>query len=136
MAEALLRHHAVLAGVEVDVDSAGIGDWHAGEPPDHRMRSTAKQFGVLLEGQARQINKSDFKRFELILCSDAEILDQVLALGADSNRTSLMLDYHPDRAGEDVPDPYYGEHDGFKTVFRMLDETCRSLIQDMQAKRS
>ena len=136
MGEALFRHHAVQQGLDdVDVDSAGVGAWHAGESPDHRMQQTAQQFGVLVEGEARKIRKKDLLQFDLILCSDVDILEQVLALGGDEDRTKLMLDYHPELEGQDVPDPYYGGADGFKDVFHMLDEACRSLVDSIASGR-
>lgn len=134
MGEALLKHHATELGLDdVHVDSAGVGGWHAGESPDHRMQQTARQYGIIVEGQARKIRKNDLVQFDLILCSDVDILDQVLALGSDRSRTKLMLDYHPERAGEDVPDPYYGGSDGFKDVFEMLNEACRSLVETIRS---
>ena len=63
--------------------------------------------------------------FDLILCSDSEILDQVRSLGQGSARVELMLDYHPELSGENVPDPYYGGGDGFIHVFDLLDESVR-----------
>lgn len=128
MGEALLKHHADDQGlVDLHVDSAGVGAWHAGESPDHRMRETARQFGIHVDGEARKISKQDLVHFDLILCSDVDILEQVLALGSDRSRTKLMLDYHPEMNGQDVPDPYYGGPDGFTAVFEMLDTACRTL---------
>ncbi|MCH2132447.1 MAG: low molecular weight phosphotyrosine protein phosphatase [Phycisphaerales bacterium] len=135
MGEALLRHHAKEAGIgELRIDSAGIGAWHAGEPPDERMCKAAKRKGIVLKGQARQIRETDFEDFDLILCSDGDILKRVLGQGGDPDRTKLMLDYHPERGGQDVPDPYYGGKEGFNEVFDMLDETCLAII-DRLGKR-
>jgi protein-tyrosine phosphatase len=33
-----------------------------------------------------------------------------------------------------IPDPYYGEGDGFETVYRMLDEGCSGLVEKLEAK--
>ena len=41
-----------------EVDSAGIGGWHEGEPPDH------------LRGSARTITAAEFDRFDLIVSVD------------------------------------------------------------------
>jgi len=134
MGEALLKHHADEQGLNhLKVDSAGVGAWHAGESPDHRMRATARQFGVVVEGSARKICQQDLLEFDLILCSDGDILEQVLSLGADRSRTRLMLDYHPEMEGQDVPDPYYGGQDGFHDVFQMLDIACKELVDQMRS---
>ena len=135
MAEALLRHHAEKAGHEdLRVDSAGVGGWHAGESPDSRMVATAKSHGVLVQGSARKIAASDLDSFDLILCSDSEILDQVRSLGQGSARVELMLDYHPELSGENVPDPYYGGGDGFIHVFDLLDESCQGLLDRIRER--
>ncbi len=132
MAEALLRHHAKARGLEdIHIDSAGIGGWHAGQSPDSRMVSTAREHGVLLEGSARKLTPEDLESFDLILCSDAEILDQVKAVGASPARIELMLDYHPELCGENVPDPYYGGDDGFDRVYKMLDEASRGILDQI-----
>lgn len=129
MAEALLRHHADETGDEgIRVDSAGVGGWHAGESPDSRMVATAKARGVAVQGSARKITAADLDAFDLILCSDTEILDQVRSLGNGNARIELMLDYHPELSGENVPDPYYGGGDGFTHVFEILNESCRGLL--------
>ena len=133
MAEALLRHHAHATGHEgVHIDSAGVGGWHAGESPDSRMVATAKKNGVVVEGSARKITAADLNAFDLILCSDTEILDQVRSLGNGSARIELMLDYHPELSGENVPDPYYGGGDGFIHVFEILNESCRGLLDKIR----
>jgi protein-tyrosine phosphatase len=100
------------------------------------MRQTAKRNGVQLHGEARQIQRSDLQTFDLILCSDSDILMQVRKLGATSEQARLMLDFHPALAGSDVPDPYYGGADGFDEVFSMLDEACRNLANQILKART
>jgi len=64
-AEAVLRARAEAAGAALAVDSAGIGGWHAGEPPDRRMQAAARARGLDLSGQrARQVAAADFARFD------------------------------------------------------------------------
>ena len=49
---------------EFIVDSAGTGDWHAGEKPDKRSIEVAKKHGIDISYQrARQIKKSDLEEF-------------------------------------------------------------------------
>ncbi len=35
-AEAVLRHLAQEQSLELRIESAGLGDWHVGQPPDER----------------------------------------------------------------------------------------------------
>ncbi len=136
MAEALLRHHSEQTGDgNILIDSAGVGGWHAGESPDSRMVTTAHEHGVTVAGSARQIRAGDLESFDLILCSDVGILEQVRSLGSGKARIELMLDYHPDLSGQDVPDPYYGGSDGFNQVFQMLNESCLGLLESLRDPR-
>src|ERR671934_1089296 len=70
-AEAVLRHLAADAGIELHVESAGIGDWHIGNAPDERAQRHAKQRGYDLSAlRARQVSAHDFEKFDLILAMD------------------------------------------------------------------
>src|SRR3546814_10640129 len=46
LAEAALRREAEAVGLEVEIDSAGTGDWHIGHPPDARALAKAKAEGI------------------------------------------------------------------------------------------
>ena len=61
-AEGVMRRLVADAGLEdvVEVDSAGTGGWHVGEPPDARATAAARRRGVTLEGGARQVRPDDF----------------------------------------------------------------------------
>ena len=45
-AEGVLRAKADGLGVRLEIDSAGTGDWHVGEPPYGPMQAAAKARGV------------------------------------------------------------------------------------------
>ena len=133
MAEALFRHHAEAEGVmhRFEVDSAGTGDWHAGEPPDARMTEVAASRSVRLSGAARQLNTSDLERFDHVLCMDSDNLRSTKRLGSGSALVELVLSYHSDAVDLDVPDPYYGGPEGFGHVFGLLDTSCRNLMRSL-----
>src|SRR5690606_13488103 len=72
-AEGVLRHKLHEAGLvgQVQVDSAGTGDWHVGKAPDARTRVAAQRRGYdLSQLRARQVAAEDFARFDLILAMD------------------------------------------------------------------
>ena len=74
MAEGVLRHRLVDHGLDarVAVDSAGLGNWHVGDPPDSRAIARAKLRGYDVTAQrARQFAASDYHDFDLILGMDA-----------------------------------------------------------------
>jgi len=133
MAEAMFRHQATLRGVidQFTIDSAGTGGWHAGSSPDERMERTAQRHGIPMDCQARQVRAPDFTTFDLILCMDEENYANLLEMGAPPERLRLMLEFHPDEGHTEVPDPYYGEHDGFQEVFDLLQVSCERLLDTL-----
>lgn len=120
LAEAAFRAEAKTRGIAADIDSAGIGGWHEGEPPDKRARATAKGHGLDIDGyRARKIRRDDFERFTHVLALDHEVLDALLRLrpeGAPAE-VRMLLDYVDGREGQSVPDPYYGDMSDFESTW-------------------
>ena len=78
---ALLREE----GVEgVEVESAGIGDWHLGDPPDRRAADAARRRGIVLEGASRQVRVRDFEDFDLLIAMDRSNRRDLLELAPDA----------------------------------------------------
>ena len=131
-AEGVMRQLIADAGLEdvVEVDSAGTGGWHAGEPPDARATEAARRRGVTLEGGARQVRPEDFDRFDLIVAMDRENLRDLRAMAPDDGAREKLRLLAPD---QDVPDPYYGGDRGFETVLDMVGAACRELLDELRA---
>ena len=110
------------------VDSAGTGGWHAGELPDKRSISTAKNRGLDITSQrARQFKISDFETFDYIYVMDNSNYKDVMALAPNDeakSKVKLILNKLFPNENVDVPNPYYGGQDGFENVFDMLNEAC------------
>ncbi len=133
-AEAVMSHRLGVtdAGVHVEVESAGTGDWHVGHPPDGRAREEAARHGVAMGGVARQFTVDDFDRFDLVLAMDAsnlEALRRIAPTGEAAGKVHLLREYDPEAHGDlDVPDPYFGGARGFAEVFDMVDRSVTGLI--------
>jgi protein-tyrosine phosphatase len=114
----------------ITFDSAGIGDWHAGRPPDPRAVAAAARRGVDISGQrARVFDDGDFNRFDLILCADQSILDVLRRrLPSDARaECALFLDWTGASQGGEVPDPYTGTSSDFDAVFVLIDSGVTGL---------
>ena len=124
----------------VEIDSAGTGGWHVGEPPDRRATLAARRRGVSLEGAARQVRPDDFERFDLLIAMDRANLRDLLALAPDeeaAGKVRLLREFDPASAGApdlDVPDPYYGGDRGFETVLDLVEAACRGLLDELRAQ--
>ena len=120
LAEAAFRREAERLGLEVEIDSAGTGDWHIGYPPDPRAAAVAARNGVDISHlKARQVTSDDFRRFDHIVALDANNLRDLERLRPPDGkaRLSLLLDHVEGRAGEAVADPYYGEESHFDAAW-------------------
>ncbi len=134
-AEAVLRRKAELAGVDLEVDSAGTGPWHVGEAPDARAQQFAARRGYDLSAlRGRQVSAEDFQRFDLILAMDAANLRHLRALRPAQGGARLDLYLrHVGESVEDVPDPYYGGDQGFEQVLDLLERASDRLLEELSA---
>jgi protein-tyrosine phosphatase len=132
-AEAVLRHQAAKAGIELHVESAGIGKWHVGCAPDERAQHHAKGRGYDLSTlRARQVEPFDFERFDLILAMDRGHLRALQRMAPHRHRAKIRLFIN----GRDVPDPYYGGPEGFEEVLDLVEAACRDLLRELKSATS
>lgn len=136
-AEGLMLNHLASAGLaeRIRVDSAGIGGWHTGEPPDRRAIAAARKRGVDLTSlRARQVRKSDFSDFDLIVGMDRQNVDDLrrLAPKQSTARIGLWLTEALGRPDE-VPDPYYENDRAFDAVFDLCDRAARAFLEKLRA---
>jgi protein-tyrosine phosphatase len=140
-AEGVMRRLLREEGLEdaVELESAGTGGWHAGEPPDARAAEAAARRGIALEGAARQVTADDFERFDLLVAMDRENLRELLAIAPSdegAEKVRLLREFDPasaDAGDLDVPDPYYGGERGFERVLDLVTAACRGLLADVRA---
>lgn len=130
-AEAVLRKLVLEAGLDhlIETDSAGIQDYHVGDPADRRSTAHALRRGYDLGAhRARQISDEDFRVFDVVIAMDSgherALLD--LAPTLARHKPMLMMRY----AGQetDVPDPYYGGEQDFERVLDMVEAAGKGLL--------
>lgn len=141
LAEAALRAEAERLRLDLIVDSAGTGNWHAGEPPDPRAQATARRHGVDISGlKARQVKPADFRRFTHIVALDHDNLETLRRLAPRSENgdataeLSLLLDHVPGREGQAVADPYFGDDDGFEVTWAEVTAAARTLALSLRGR--
>ena len=119
------------------VDSAGTGAWHVGSPPDERAQRSASLRGLDLSTQrARRISPDDCDTFDYVLTMDEENYRAVAALcQRGSAEVRPFLDYAPNRAETQVPDPFYGGSlEGFEHVLDLVEEASEGLLEEIKEK--
>lgn len=130
LAEGILTHMVELQGMDWEVDSAGTGSWHVGEPPHRGSIEIASQNGIDISHQkARQFSVQDYKNYDLILAMDSENYNNITSMASnenDKNKVKLILNYSYPGKNKAVPDPYYDG--GFGNVFSLLEGACQQLL--------
>ena len=135
-AEVVLRSYVADAGLgEVQVESAGTGNWHVGDGADRRSLHTLADAGYDgSEHRARQFEASWFARLDLVLALDSTHLDDMLALAPDPEaraKIRLLRSFDPAavRAGTlDVDDPFFGGVADFDRVLAEIEAACAGLV--------
>ena len=124
--------------LSVEIDSAGIGDWHIGEPPDQRALAAARRRGLDMSRlRARQIASADFARFDFILAMDRANLSDLRRRAPTQyrERVRLFLEFAPDAGVDEVPDPYYGGEAGFEEVLDLAEQAARGLLSHIRERK-
>lgn len=139
MAEGVLRHIVQQAGLRdrFAIDSAGLGSWHIGHPPDERAIEALGLRGVEISDlRARQISKDDFEKFDLILAMDRTNRQALLKLvpKEHAHKIHLFMDFAPNLGIREIPDPYFGGRKGFDYVAQLVDTACRGLLHSYVVK--
>ena len=140
LAEGILHDMIAERGLsaQADVDSAGTGGWHQGDPPDPRSIATGLAHGIdISDLRGRKVTSSDFNTFDLIFAMDrANLRDLVKIAPHDSFADiHLFMDF-VNGENRDVPDPYYGSLQDFEAVYAMLQTGCETLVATLFKSRN
>jgi protein-tyrosine phosphatase len=133
--EGLSRAACTQAGVPHAFDSAGLGAWHAGEPPDPRAVAVARRHGLDIGDQrARVVTAADFERHDWLLAADRPVLAQLRARAPRGARAelALFLDWTGAEPGAEVPDPYTGDARDFERVYAQVAAAAQALAAKLR----
>ena len=136
-AEEIMRTLVKQAGLqqEIDVDSAGILNYHQGELPDSRMRMHAARRGYELTHRSRPVCTDDFFEFDWIIGMDdrniQDLKDKAPSLETEK-KICRMTDFCRVKQVDYVPDPYYGGAQGFENVLDILEDACYGLLEEIR----
>ena len=136
-AEEVMRTYIRRAGLEkeVEVDSAGILNYHQGELPDERMRYHAKKRGYNLVHRSRPVTTDDFFYFDMIIGMDdrniQDLTDKAPSIETEK-KICRMTEFCSLDGVDYVPDPYYGGEQGFEHVLDILEDACQGLLDHIR----
>jgi len=137
-AEGVFLHMVRRAGMEkiVQVDSAGTHGYHIGDRPDPRSQAAAARRAYdLSKLRARRLLADDYERFDYLLAMDRGHLSIMLRNSPPAHREKirLFMDFAPQQTHREVPDPYYGDNDGFELVLDLVEAASRGLLQAIRS---
>lgn len=127
LAEGILRHLAAQWQLDWEIDSAGTGNWHVGDPPDARSVRVARKHGIDISGlRGRQFQAEDFDRFDRIYVMDLDNYRDVLRKArkeTDREKVQLLLEHQ-----QPVPDPWYDDA-LFEPVYNLIYDACERIVK-------
>lgn len=123
--------------LKLRVDSAGTHAYHIGQPPDRRAQAAALRRGIDISGhRGRLVEARDFLQFDYVLAMDHQNLRNLRALqpAGSAAVVGLLLEFAEGLELQEVPDPYYGERDGFEQVLDLVEVAGRGLLLDIRKR--
>ena len=133
-AEAVFRHKATEAGLNVKIDSAGTHGYHIGKQPDKRSQAAGSARGYSFKGlKCRRVDVSDFETFDYILAMDESNLSNLRKASPEEyhDKIHLFLSF-ADTGHDEVPDPNYGGKQGFELVLDLIEAASDGLINTLK----
>ena len=132
LAEGILQHKANEAGLNWTVESAGTNGIHIGEAPHHLSQKIAKQNGINICNQlAQKFEAKDFEKYDKIYVMAEDVMTDVKRIAGkyfDAQKADYFLNELHTGKNEDVPDPWFGEEDGYIEVYDLINKTCEAII--------
>jgi len=136
MAEYVLKDMVRSRGIadRFAIDSAATSREEIGNPVYPPARRKLAENGIACGGhRAWQMTKSDYDRFDMIICMDRNNIRNINCItgGDPDGKVSMMLDF-TDRAGSEVADPWYTGN--FDATWRDVTEGCEGLLQFLEER--
>lgn len=136
-AEAAIAAAADEAGLDLEVDSAGTGSWHVGDPPHPESVAAGARAGLEIRGRARKFNKVDFDRFDMILVMDQSNHNDLVALAPSKEaqaKIRLFRTFDPDTDQTEVPDPWGGTPADYDETIRIVTAAAKGLVDHLSTQ--
>jgi len=134
LAEGILQRKVNQLGLNWIIDSAGTNGYHTGEAPHHLSQKVAKCNGVDISSQlARKFHVNDFRKYDIIYVMAHDVLGDIKRTSGkafEAGKIKFFLDELYPGKKMDVPDPWYGDEDGYHEVYKLIDETCDAMIKN------
>ncbi|GAA4450854.1 low molecular weight protein-tyrosine-phosphatase [Rurimicrobium arvi] len=133
IAEGVLRAKAKAAGLDWQIDSAGTNRYHIGEAPHRFSQKVCRNYGIDISQQrARRITAADLEQYDIIYALAQDVYDDICAIAgthAPMDKVRFLLEELHEDGSRDVPDPWYGNEDGYLPVYQLIEEACDAIVR-------
>ena len=145
LAEGIMIEKLKKYNIHFQIDSAGTGGWHVGSAPDKRSIKVASENGIDISNQlCRAITNEDYEEYDYLFAMDTNIYKTLNERSPGIEyleKIQLICDINEDYDGSNddkmtVPDPYTGELNDFRIVYRMLDLLCEKWAEKLIKRHS
>lgn len=135
LAEGVMKKMCAERGLDWEIDSAGLIDYHKGELPDPRMMTTAERHGYKLTHRSRPVKTADFEKFDYIIGMSDYINTRIV-------RDAPHVPFHAKIKNvaeffietedyDEVPDPYCGTMIDFEIAVQLIEDACKGILQQL-----
>ncbi|MGB9429068.1 MAG: low molecular weight protein-tyrosine-phosphatase [Gammaproteobacteria bacterium] len=133
-AEGVFRklHQELAPQLALHADSAGTHDYHVGESPDRRAVLAAHERNIDISAhRGRGVTCADFEDFDYIVAMDRVNLQWLRKHQPPTSHADvrLLLEYAENCPLDEVPDPYYGDAQGFSRVLDLAEQGGTGLLR-------
>ena len=130
MAEFILKALVKVKGLEgpYRIESAAVSTEEIGNPIYPPAKRCLAQHGVPFDNgkRARQVSRSDYDRFDRIVCMDASNLRRIRRIIPDDPQGKIHLLMSYTGVGRDVADPWYSGD--FEAAFQDILAGCEAML--------
>jgi protein-tyrosine phosphatase len=137
LAEGILQHKVLQAGLNWVIGSAGTSHYDIGCAPHKLSQKVASLNGIdISRQQCRQFVKEDMLKFDRIYVMDSENYIDVKKISGnlwDEHKVELLMNELQPGRNINVPDPWYGTEEGYHKVYKMISEACDAIIEKYTA---
>ena len=132
LAEGILQGKVLKAGLTWKVDSAGTNSYHIGEAPHPLSQKIARLNGIDISKQRkREFIAADFEVYDKIYAMAGDVLDEIKWIAGkkfNPGKVDLFLNELFPGENIDVPDPFYGPEQGYRDVYKLINDGCDAII--------
>ena len=132
LAEGILQDKAFKASLNWSIESAGTNRYHTGDAPHPLSQKVARQNGIDISQQkARTFTAADFDVYDKIYALADDVFDEIKRIAGkkfNATKADLLMNEFCPGENMDVPDPYYGQEQGYHEVYKMIDDACNEII--------